>query len=105
MMQLQFLLTGSGRQQLVSFSTAERHRRLNRTLRWARKRSNQELSDYIARFPKHAGKLAAVILKDADAAHSPKIDNLKLKAAAYILKRRNQGRETYSPAGENSVGP
>lgn len=37
---------------IVSLSTGERNRRLAKVLRWARKRSNQELSDYIARFPK-----------------------------------------------------
>ena len=58
-----------------------------RALRWARKRSNQELSNYIARFPKAAGKLAANLLRGE---HD-------------ILKRRHQGRETYSPTGENSI--
>lgn len=39
----------------MSLSTGERNRRLHKVLRWARKKSNQELSDYIARFPKAAG--------------------------------------------------
>lgn len=85
----------------MSLSTGERNRRMHKVLRWARKRTNQELSDYIARFPKAAGKLAANLLKDEHGV--PQTNNLKLDAAAYILKRRNQGRETYSPAGENSV--
>ncbi len=95
------ILTESGRLPIVSLSTGERNRRMHKVLRWARKRTNQELSDYIARFPKAAGKLAANLLKDEHGV--PQTNNLKLDAAAYILKRRNQGRETYSPAGENSV--
>lgn len=69
--------------------------------RWARKRSNQELSDYIARFPKAAGKLAANLLRDDHGV--PQTNNLKLDVAAHVLKRRHQGRETYSPTGENSI--
>ena len=30
-------------------------------------------------------------------------NNLKLDTAAHVLKRRHQGRETYSPSGEDSV--
>ena len=30
-------------------------------------------------------------------------NNLKFDVAAYIIKRRRQGRETYSPTGENSI--
>lgn len=70
-------------------------------LRWARKRSNQELSEYIARFPKAAGKLAANLLRDDHGV--PQTSNLKLDVAAHVLKRRHQGRETYSPTGENSI--
>ena len=76
----------------MSLSTGERNRRMVKVLRWARKRSNQELSDYIARFPKAAGKLAANLLRDDHGV--PQINN---------LKRRHQGRETYSPTGENSI--
>ena len=76
----------------MSLSTGERNRRLAKVLRWARKRSNQELSDYIARFPKAAGKLAANLLRDDHGV--PQTNN---------LKRRHQGRETYSPTGENSI--
>lgn len=72
-----------------------------KVLRWARKRTDQELRDYIARFPKAAGKLAANLLKDDYGV--PQTNNLKLDVAVYVLKRRNQGRETYSPAGEDSV--
>lgn len=95
------MLTESGRLYTVSLSTGEHNRRMHKVLRWARKRTNQELSDYIARFPKAAGKLAANLLKGEYGV--PRTDNLKLDAAAHILKRRNQGRETYSPAGENSI--
>ncbi len=91
------VLTESGRLPIVSLSTGERNRRLHRILRWARKRSNQELSDYIARFPKAAGKLAANLLRDNHGV--PQTNNLKLDAAADILKRRREGRETYSPSG------
>ena len=79
------------------------HRELEyrRTQRWARKRTNQELSDYIARFPKAAGKLAANLLRDDHGV--PQTNNLKLDVAAHILKRRHQGRETYSPNGNDSV--
>lgn len=86
---------------IVSLSTGERNRRLPKILRWARKRSNQELSDYIARFPKAAGKLAANLLRDDHGV--PQTNNLKLDVAAHVLKRRHQGRETYSPTGENSI--
>lgn len=89
----------------MSLSTAERNRRLESVKRWARRKTNQELSDYIARFPKSAGKLAANLLRDDRGHQTPRTNNLKLGAAAYVLKRRNQGRETYSPTGENSVGP
>ena len=95
------VLIESGRLPIVNLSTGERNRRLHRALRWARKRTNQELSDYIARFPKAAGKLAANLLRDDYGA--PQTNNLKLDVAAHILKRRHQGRETYSPGGENSV--
>lgn len=30
-------------------------------------------------------------------------NNLKFDVAAHVLKRRHQGRETYSPTGENSI--
>lgn len=85
----------------MSLSTGERNRRLHKVLRWARKRTNQELSDYIARFPKAAGKLAANLLRDDHGV--PQTNNLKLDVAAHVLKRRHQGRETYSPSGEDSV--
>lgn len=85
----------------MNLSTGERNRRLHKVLRWARKRPNQELSDYIARFPKAAGKLAANLFKDDYGV--PQTNNLKLDVAVYILKRRHQGRETYSPSGEDSV--
>lgn len=71
--------------------------------RWARRKTNQELSDYIARFPKSAGKLAANLLRDDRGHQIPRTNNLKLDVAAYVLKRRNQGRETYSPTGEDSI--
>lgn len=58
--------------------------------------------DYLERYRDCA---TSTLIHNLNATHTPKIDNLKLEAAAYILKRRNQGRETYSPAGENSVGP
>lgn len=90
-----------GRLPIVSLSTGERNRRMVKVLRWARKRSNQELSDYIARFPKAAGKLAANLLRDDHGV--PQTNNLKLNVAAHVLKRRHQGRETYSPTGENSI--
>ena len=95
------VLTESGRLPIVSLSTEERNRRLSRVLRWARKRTNQELSDYIARFPKAAGRLAANLLRGDHGV--PQTNNLKLDVAAHILKRRRQGRETYSPTGENSI--
>ena len=95
------VLIESGRLPIVSLSTGERNRRLHKVLRWARKQTNQELSDYIARFPKAAGKLAANLLRDDHGV--PQTNNLKLDVAAHILKRRHQGRETYSPSGENSV--
>lgn len=95
------VLIESGRLPIVSLSTGERNRRMVKVLRWARKRSNQELSDYIARFPKAAGKLAANLLRDDHGV--PQTNNLKLDVAAHILKRRHQGRETYSPTGENSI--
>ena len=95
------VLIESGRLPIVSLSTGERNRRMVKVLRWARKRSNQELSDYIARFPKAAGKLAANLLRDDHGVQQT--NNLKLDVAAHVLKRRHQGRETYSPTGENSI--
>lgn len=95
------VLIESGRLPIVSLSIGERNRRLHKVLRWARKKSNQELSDYIARFPKAAGKLAANLLRDDHGV--PQTNNLKLDVAAHVLKRRHQGRETYSPSGEDSV--
>ena len=86
------MLTESGRLPIVSLSTGERNRRLHKILRWARKKTNQELSNYIARFPKAAGKLAANLLRDDHGV--PQTNNLKC---------RHQGRETYSPSGEDSV--
>lgn len=85
----------------MSLSTGERNRRKAQVLRWARKRSNQELSEYIARFSKAVGKLAANLLRDDHGV--PQTNNLKLDVAAHVLKRRHQGRETYSPTGENSI--
>ena len=96
------VLIESGRLPIVSFNIEERNRRrLHKVLRWARKKSNQELSDYIARFPKAAGKLAANLLRDDHGV--PQTNNFKLDVAAHVLKRRHQGRETYSPTGENSI--
>ena len=51
-MKTHIVLIESGRLPIVSLSTGER------------KRTNQELSDYIARFPKAAGKLAADLLRN-----------------------------------------
>ena len=48
-----------------------------------------------------AGKLAANLLRDDHGV--PQTNNLKLDVAAHVLKRRHQGRETYSPTGENSI--
>ena len=95
------VLTESGRLHIVSLSTGERNRRLSKIVRWARKRTDQELRDYIARFPKAAGKLAASLLRNDYGV--PQTNNLKVGAAVHILKRRHQGRETYSPSGEDSV--
>lgn len=85
----------------MKMNTGKRNSRMQKALRWARKRTNEELSDYIARFPKNAGKLAANLLKDEYGI--PQTNNFKLDAAAYILKSRHQGRETYSPSRENSI--
>ena len=95
------VLTELGRLPIVNLSTGEQNRRMVKVLRWARKHSNQELSDYIARFPKAAGKLAANLLRDDHGV--PQTNNLKLDVAAHVLKRRHQGRETYSPSGEDSI--
>ena len=73
------------------------NQRLAKTMRWARNRTDQELSDFIARFPKAAGRLAASLFRENYV--PPKTNNLKLDAAADILKRRREGRETYSPSG------
>lgn len=100
-MKTHIVLIESGRLPIVSLSTGERNRRMVKVLRWARKRTNQELSDYIARFPKAAGKLAANLLRGDHGV--PQSNNLKLDVAAHVLKRRHQGRETYSPTGENSI--
>ena len=82
-------------------STGKHNKRIAKTMRWARNRTDQELSDFIARFPKAAGRLAASLFKENYV--PPKTNNLKLNAAADILKRRREGRETYSPTGENSI--
>ena len=82
-------------------NAGEHNKRIAKTMRWARNKTDQELSDYIARFPKAAGKLAANLLRDDRGV--PQTNNLKLDVAAHILKRRHQGRETYSPSGEGSV--
>ena len=66
-------------------------------MRWARRKSDEELRAYIARFPKLAGKLAAHLLKEGPSnGKLPKTDNLKADAAAHILKRRSAGLETIS---------
>ena len=82
-------------------NTGKHNQRLAKTMRWARNRTDQELSDFIARFPKAAGRLAASLFRENYA--PPKTNNLKLDAAANVLKRRREGRETYSPAGESSI--
>lgn len=78
-------------------NTGKHNQRLAKTMRWARNRTDQELSDFIARFPKAAGRLAASLFRENYV--PPKTNNLKLDAAADILKRRREGRETYSPSG------
>ena len=82
-------------------NTGKHNQRLAKTMRWARNRTDQELSDFIARFPKAAGRLAASLFRENYV--PPKTNNLKLDAATHVLKRRHQGRETYSPSGEDSV--
>ncbi len=82
-------------------NTGKHNQRLAKTMRWARNKTDQELSDFIARFPKAAGRLAASLFRENYV--PPKTNNLKLDAAADVLKRRRQGRETYSPSGGNSV--
>ena len=78
-------------------NTGKHNQRLAKTMRWARNKTDQELSDFIARFPKAAGRLAASLFRENYV--PPKTNNLKLDAAADILKRRREGRETYSPSG------
>ena len=78
-------------------NTGKHNQRWAKTMRWARNRTDQELSDFIARFPKAAGRLAASLFRENYV--PPKTNNLKLDAAADILKRRREGRETYSPSG------
>lgn len=78
-------------------NTGKHNKRSAKTMRWARNRTDQELSDFIARFPKAAGRLAASLFRENYV--PPKTNNLKLDAAADILKRRREGRETYSPSG------
>ena len=78
-------------------NTGKHNQRLAKTMRWARNRTDQELSDFIARFPKAAGRLAASLFRENYV--PPKTNNLKLDAAADVLKRRREGRETYSPSG------
>ena len=78
-------------------NTGKHNQRLAKTMRWARNRTDQELSDFIARFPKAAGRLAASLFKENY--FPPKTNNLKHDAAADILQRRREGRETYSPSG------
>ena len=81
----------------MKLSIGERNQRLAKTMRWARNRTDQELSDFIAQSPKAAGRLAASLFRENYV--PPKTNNLKLDAAADILKRRREGRETYSPSG------
>ena len=78
-------------------NTGKHNQRLAKTMRWARNRTDQELSDFIARFPKAAGRLAASLFRENYV--PPKTNNIKLDAAADTLKRRREGRETYSPSG------
>lgn len=82
-------------------NTGKHNQRLAKTMRWARNRTDQELSDFIARFPKAAGRLAASLFRENYV--PPKTNNLKLNAAADVLKRRREGRETYSPGGKSSI--
>lgn len=82
-------------------NTGKHNQRLAKTMRWARNRTDQELSDFIARFPKAAGRLAASLFRENYV--PPKTNNLKLDAAADVLKRRREGRETYSPSGKSSI--
>ena len=95
------VLTESGRLPIVKSNTGKHNQRLAKTMRWARKKTNQELSDFIARFPKAAGKLAANLLRGDHGV--PQTNNLKLDVAAHVLMRRHQGRETHPPSGEDSV--
>ena len=78
-------------------NTGKHNKRIAKTMRWARNKTDQELSDFIARFPKAAGRLAASLFRENYV--PPKTNNFKLDAAADILKRRREGRETYSPSG------
>ena len=82
-------------------NTGKHNQRLAKTMRWARNRTDQELSDFIARFPEAAGRLAASLFRENYV--PPKTNNLKLNAAADVLKRRREGRETYSPSGKSSI--
>ena len=79
--------------------------------RWAARRSTEALAALVA---EHAGRCAqarlsgrpyssgsANLLRDDHGV--PQTINLKLDVAAHALKRRHQGRETYSPTGENSI--
>src|SRR5699024_11312615 len=45
-------------------NTGKHNKRLAKTMRWARNRTDQELSDFIARFPKAAGRLAASLFRE-----------------------------------------
>lgn len=67
------------------------NKRLVKVKKWARVRSNEQLTAYIAKFPNHTGKLAASML--IGETYTPNTKNLKLNVAVLTLRRRQQGHE------------
>lgn len=85
----------------MSLSIGKRNQHLPKTLRWARRKTNEELTAFILKFPKLAIKLVKYMRTGEY--DGSEIKNLKVIIAFRVLNLRHQGRETYSPSGEDSI--
>ena len=82
-------------------NTGKHNKRIAKTMGWARRKTDEELTAFILKFPKLAIKLVKYMRTGEY--DGSEIKNLKLIIAFRVLNLRRENRETYSPSGKDSI--
>ena len=72
-------------------SDVKRNQRVIKVLRWANRKTNEELQAYMSQFPNQTAKHIAVLMKTNYENFAPTTKNFKLDIAAFVLYKRNSG--------------